>query len=108
MKAGSLSADHKIFLKGLGGTNTEIIGALAAIGLDASGDGGRYIQVGSIRELTGLTEISWHLSAKIHAVKTLAGAQASEWSVNTEKLRPSHREGKVVLYVENLETIGTY
>ncbi|MEJ2758511.1 MAG: hypothetical protein P8046_08540 [Anaerolineales bacterium] len=98
--ARSLAEDHKIFLKGLGGTNDGMIGALAAIGLAASGEDGRYIQVGDVRELEGLTEIGQLLNAGIHAVKTLSGDTIPNGLVKTEKLRPARRGAKVVLYVE--------
>lgn len=98
--AKALAEQHKIFLKGLGGTNDGIIGALAAVGLAASGDDGRYIQVGAVRELEGLTEIGQLIDAGIHAVITLSGEPISNGLVNTEKLRPSRRGAKVVLFVE--------
>lgn len=91
---------HHIFLKGLGGTNDGIIGALSAIGLAAGGNDGRYVQVGQVREMEGLATIEQLIDAGIQAVKTLSGEPVTQGMVNTEKLRPSRRESQVILFVE--------
>ncbi len=98
--AQTLASEHKIFLKGLGGTNDGMIGALSAVGLAASGEDGRYIRVGSAREIEGLVEISQLLSAGIQQVMTLNGEPVTQGPVAFEKLRPSRRGSKVVLYVK--------
>ena len=77
-----------------------MIGALAAIGLAASGDDGRYVQVGSIRDLEGLLPIADVLSAGITSVKTLDSEPVTEGLVLTDKLRPARRGGQAVLFVE--------
>jgi hypothetical protein len=50
-EANSLAKQAGITLLGLGGTNDGIIGALAACGLRASGQDGRFISLPGIREL---------------------------------------------------------
>lgn len=99
-KAQTLAQKHHIFLKGLGGTNDGIIGALSAVGLAASGNDGRYIQVGRTREMEGLATIDALIAAGISEVQTLAGEPVTTGMVNTEKMRPSRRDAKVILYVE--------
>lgn len=98
--AKTTAAHHQIFLKGLGGTNDGIIGALSAVGLAAGGNDGRYIQVGQVRDLEGLASIEQLLAAGIQDVWTLSGETITQGMVITEKLRPSRRGSKVVLYVE--------
>ena len=52
-EARQLAAEHGLFLRGLGGTEDGVIGALSAVGLGASGQDGRFILVGTMRELDG-------------------------------------------------------
>lgn len=53
-EAYGLAARHHILLKELGGTGQGIIGALAGIGLKATGNDGRYLELAGIRELEGI------------------------------------------------------
>ncbi len=94
-----LAAENGIFLEGLGGTNDGVIGALAAVGLAASGEDGRYIFLGKIREMSGQTLVGELLNAGITAVQTMDGEQVSDGLVASEKLRPARRGGKPVQYV---------
>jgi hypothetical protein len=96
-----LAAAHGIFLEGLGGTEGGVIGALASIGLTASGNDGRYVQVGSIRTLGGLQPISAVLATGIVAVQTLDGGQpVTDGLVLADKMRPARRNGQPILFVE--------
>lgn len=95
-----LAAAHGIYLEGLGGSQDGVIGALAAVGLAASGDDGRYVQVGSIRTLEGLLPLGDVLSAGIPSVKTLDGKPVTEGLVLTDKMRPARRGGQPILFVE--------
>jgi len=95
-----LAAAHGIFLEGLGGTQDGVIGALAAVGLAASGEDGRYVQVGSIRDLEGLLPVGNVLSAGIISVKTMDGGFVTEGMVLTNKMRPARRSGQPILFVE--------
>ena len=99
-EARELAAMHDIFLEGLGGNEDGVIGALAAVGLAASGDDGRYVQVGSIRDLEGLLPIADVLSAGITSVKTLNGEPVTEGLILTDKMRPARRNGQPILFVE--------
>lgn len=94
-----LAAAAGVPLHGLGGDRGGVIGALAAVGLAASGDDGRYVLVGRSRELTGLQPVSAVLAAGIAAVRTQAGLAVDEGMVQIDRLRPARRGGQPILYV---------
>jgi len=98
--ARSLAADHDIQLLGLGGDEDGVIGALAAVGLAAQGDDGRYVQVGTVRELTGLLPVPALISAGVSAVRTLDDSSVNQGLVLTDKLRPARRDGIPVAVVQ--------
>jgi tRNA(Ile2) C34 agmatinyltransferase TiaS len=99
-EARALATAHDIALLGLGGSQDGVIGALAAVGLAASGDDGRYVLVGRSRELSGLQPISALLEAGIAAVQTLDGQPVTAGLVQTDRLRPARRGGRPVAMVE--------
>ena len=99
-EARSLAAAHDIRLLGLGGTQDGVIGALAAVGLAASGEDGRYVLVGRSRELAGVQPVEVLLKAGIAAVRTLEGEPVTGGLVAVDKLRPARRGGQPVAVVE--------
>lgn len=108
-EARELAAAHQILLAGLGGDEGGVIGALAAVGLAASGDDGRYVMVGRMRELSGLQPVSALLAAGIAAVQTTDGQPLAEGMVLTDRLRPARRGGRPVAIVEPAQdTRGSY
>jgi tRNA(Ile2) C34 agmatinyltransferase TiaS len=102
-QARALAADHDISLVGLGGTEDGVIGALAAVGLMACGEDGRYVLVGRSRELSGLQPVSAVLTAGVAAVRTLDGQPVADGLVLTDKLRPARRGGQPVVFVEQAD-----
>jgi tRNA(Ile2) C34 agmatinyltransferase TiaS len=98
--ARSLAHTHGIPLEGLGGDQDGVIGALAAVGLAASGEDGRYVLVGRSRELTGLQPIRVLLEAGVAAVQTLDGQPVLDGLVQTDKLRPARRGGRPIAVVQ--------
>jgi tRNA(Ile2) C34 agmatinyltransferase TiaS len=100
-----LAAQHKIFLEGLGGSKDGIIGALAAIGLAADGNNGRYVKVGNIREISGMVSPGDLIAAGIHQVITRDDIMVTNGHVKAEKLRPSRRNGLPVLFVEKMDRV---
>ena len=99
-EARSLAAANNIQLQGISGDEGGIIGALSAVGLAASGEDGRYIQLGNIRDLSGLQPIQSILDAGVEAVLNRQGDPVKEGMVWIEKLRPALRGGKAVAFVE--------
>jgi tRNA(Ile2) C34 agmatinyltransferase TiaS len=87
-------------LRGLGGTQDGVIGALAGVGLAATGEDGRFILVGRSRELTGVQTVQAILDCGISQVRTTQGHILAEGLVQTNgKLRPAFRGHQPVLYV---------
>lgn len=72
-QAHTLAYHTQIRLIGLDGTKGGVIGALAAVGLAASGSDGRYIQLGSIRNLHGEAEITEIKKAGISTIISVDG-----------------------------------
>jgi hypothetical protein len=95
-----LAAAHGLYLEGLGGTNGGIIGALAAVGLAAGGNDGRYVEIGSLRDLVGLQPVSAVLAAGICAVQTPEGQDVTNGLVMTDKMRPARRRAQPILLVQ--------
>jgi tRNA(Ile2) C34 agmatinyltransferase TiaS len=99
-EARQLATQHGMLLEGLGGTEGGVIGALAAVGLAASGEDGRYVQVGNLRGMSGLQLVEALLTAGIHHVQTLEGQPVTQGMVWTDKLRPARRGGVPVAVVQ--------
>lgn len=99
-EAWALAASLNIPLLGLGGSEDGVIGALAAVGLAASGEDGRYVLVGRSRELTGLQPVALLLEAGLAAVQTFNGEPVTRGLVQTDKLRPARRGSRPVAIVE--------
>jgi hypothetical protein len=99
-EARALAAACGIRLAGLGGSEDGVIGALAAVGLAASGDDGRYVMVGRSRDLSGLQSVAAVLAAGIADVRTLDGRPVTEGLILTDKLRPARRGAQPVAFVE--------
>ena len=95
-----LAAEHNLLLHGLGGDEDGIIGALAAVGLAATGEDGRYVLVGRSRELSGRQPVSALLAAGIAVVQTVEGQPVTEGLVQCAKLRPARRGGRPIAVVE--------
>jgi len=99
-EARAVAAAHGISLLGLGGDQDGVIGALAAVGLAAGGDDGRYVLVGRSREISGQQTIPALLEAGIAAVQTLDGQPVTSGVVQTDKLRPARRGSRPIVVVE--------
>jgi hypothetical protein len=102
-EARQLASHYGVRLVGLGGTEDGVIGALAAVGLSASGVDGRYLLVGRSRDIFGPQPVSELLASGIDEVRTLDGDLITEGIVLVDKLRPSRRNSRAVLYVEQNE-----
>jgi len=99
-EARSLAKKNNILLEGLGGTQDGVIGALSAVALAFSGNDGRYVQIGHIRDLSGCQSIQTILETGISSIKTISGETISDGLVYSDKLRPARRDHQAVLFVE--------
>ncbi len=91
-------------LRGLGGTQDGIIGALAGVALASTGEDGRFVSVGRSRELSGVQPVQAILEHGIAAVRTTDGELLREGMVETGgKLRPALRGNEPVLVVRQQE-----
>jgi tRNA(Ile2) C34 agmatinyltransferase TiaS len=88
-----------LLLEGLGGTSDGVIGALAAVGLSSTGEDGRYVMVGSLRQLEGLQPLETILASGVAAIRTEDGQVVDHGQVNAYKLRPARRGGVPVAVV---------
>lgn len=96
-----VAAENGILLEGLEGTKDGIIGALAGIGLAATGNDGRFIMKGRLRTLTGAQRVPDLLNAGIDVVRTLDSYELREGEVAFRKFpKPALIEGKAILFVE--------
>lgn len=98
--ARQLAGQTGVLLEGLGGSQDGVIGALAAVGLAAGGEDGRYILVGNSRRLSGLQPVQAIVAAGIENVCMLDGKPVTEGMILADKLRPARRSSKPVLYVQ--------
>jgi hypothetical protein len=90
-------------LHGLTGTGGGMIGALAAVGLRAEGNDGRFLWLPGLRELTGVLPVGELMStARIDVIRTVAGDLAPAGSTVEvgDWPRPLVRDGQAVLLVE--------
>jgi hypothetical protein len=100
-----------IFLRELGGTGGGIIGAVAAVGLRANGDSGRFIGLRGIRDLSGevsvgklkeTTDIVSVVDEKGHPIDDGEIVDTLGW------IRPSLVEGQPVLRVRRGPASGKW
>ena len=105
--ARSVAEREPCVLRGLGGTCDGVIGALAAVGLAASGEDGRFVLVGSARDMQGVQTVQSILACGITEVRTVDGVRIEAGTIDTGgKLRPAFRDGRPVLFVK--ETDGPH
>ena len=102
VEARSVAAEHEILLEGLGGTEDGVIGALAAVGLAATGNDGRIIQRGPEQdELSGAQPVELLNSLGVE-VQQLGTGTPIEWGTIDigKKLRPNLRSFEPVLFAQ--------
>ncbi|NLA38127.1 MAG: ABC transporter substrate-binding protein [Methanomicrobiales archaeon] len=105
-QARGLARAAGIRLKGLGGTEDGVIGALAGIGLAASANDGRFIIKGAIRNLQGTQAVDAILASGVDQVMTRDGAVVDEGLVALRKFpKPAFIGGKAILFVEPVDGV---
>jgi hypothetical protein len=107
-KARTLAKNLNIRLKGIGGTEDGVIGAMAGLGLASNLNDGRFLQRGKIRDVTGPCTVQQLLVAGIDEVCTLDGRTITSGTVmNEEKKSPKACpvNGRTILFVEDRDGI---
>ena len=103
-EARAVAEQCECYLEGLGGTNQGVIGALAGVGLVGGGEDGRVVHLASWPypdEFSGVHEIDELRARGIGGIRQLGlETPVTSGCVDVGKhLRPSWREGQIVLYV---------
>jgi tRNA(Ile2) C34 agmatinyltransferase TiaS len=105
-EARDVAVRSRCCLEGLGGTNQGIVGALAGVGLVATGDDGRVVHLVSWPypddAFSGPQSVEDITARGVHEIRSLeSGERISEGPVDIGKhLRPNWRDSQIVLYVE--------
>ncbi len=102
-QAREIAARSRCVLRGLGGTQDGVIGALAAVSLASTGEDGRFVMVGHSRELIGVQPVQAIIDCGVARVQTTEGEILREGIVRTDKLRPAFRGKEAVLVVKQPE-----
>jgi len=98
-----LARNSGILLEPLGGTGGGVIGALAGVGLAATGFDGRYLELGSIRALGPVTTVESALGAGVTEVLTFDGRAVTSGRLvcdHGKGPKPAVVLGRPVLFVE--------
>ena len=94
--------------KCLGGTGDGIIGAVAATGLAASGNDGRFVQIGRIRELPDTVDVADLSQAGVERVMTMEGETVTAGHIlDGAKIRPEIVDNLPVVLLR-LESPGVW
>ena len=97
-----MASGHKVFLKGLGGDNGGVIGALASVGLRSWGNEGRLVDLAGINDVKGMITVAELLKATpIEAVQDASGKLIGKNEVIDSKdwMKPSLVGGRPILRV---------
>jgi len=109
-KARMLAKNLNIRLKGLGGTEDGVIGAMAGLGLAVNLNDGRFLQRRKIRDMTGPCSVQHLLAAGIDEVCTLDGRTVTAGMVMNEGYKSPKAcpvNGRTILFVEDRDGILT-
>ena len=106
LEAEQIAERHGLYLEGLGGTRGGMIGSLAAIGLAFEGNDGRVVVNGTWPDdLCGLQPVAelWRRGVEVRCLADGVTIHDGELDVG-KHLRPNMRDGRVVQFVESIET----
>lgn len=102
--ARAIAKNSGILLEGLGGTEDGVIGALAGVGLAATGNDGTFLLKGKNRDIKGPCSIADLKTAGIDRVMTLDGRELSDGRIEFKKSpNPSFVQGEAVLFTEECD-----
>ncbi|MCA9091965.1 MAG: hypothetical protein KDA68_00640 [Planctomycetaceae bacterium] len=98
-QAQTLAHDAGILLRGLGGTNGGVIGALAAVGLASTRDDGRVVVLGNYPDLTGIVTPEHLADMGITVLDANTNTRIETGTIDlVKKLRPNISQGRIILY----------
>jgi len=109
-KARMLAKNLGIRLRGLGGTEDGVIGAMAGLGLAMNLNDGRFLQRGKIRDVLGPATVEQLLAAGVDDVCTLDGRTITSGTVMNEKDKSPKAcpiNGRTILFVEEKDGVLT-
>jgi hypothetical protein len=102
-----LARQENIFLEGLTGDGGGVIGALAAVGLRAGQNDGRFIWLAGVRELSGIyTAEALYRQTGIDEIRSLSNKRDVPVTARIDPgawPRPILRDGRAVLLVEEVQ-----
>lgn len=75
-----------------------IIGCFAGASLASGQDDGRFVQIGSVRELAGSLAVADLLAAGVDEVRTIDDEAIADGLIVGDRFRPAMKDGKCVLY----------
>jgi hypothetical protein len=102
-RARTLAKNLNIRLKGLGGTEDGVIGAMAGLGLAYGKCDGRFLQKGNLREILSSCSIERLLQAGVDEVWSTDGRRFTEGTVTFRPEKPPKAcpiQGKTIVFVE--------
>jgi hypothetical protein len=101
-EAHRLAERASIGLRGLGGTNQGVIGALGSVGLRACGNEGRFIDLPGLRELEGCVDTAAfdRIGVTVEYGRCERAVAANRWCETLGWVRPRLLGGKPVLPLE--------
>ena len=108
-RAIELAKNSNIKLEGFGKTKNGVIGAIASIGLAATKNDGRFLQIGNIRTIKDPQPVEKFIKAGVEKIFTLDGRMITNGIIfndNNKPVKPSPINGKVILFV--VEENGRY
>ena len=113
IQAFKLAEKEKIKLVGLTGNHDGVIGSMAAVGLRASGNDGRFVSLKGVdvRTISGIkTPLEMKKLVHLHRIQTNDGENVDDYSrISLEGwLRPIHRDGLITLIVNKIDNNNEY
>ncbi len=100
-EARRIARDHGIYLAGLAGSEDGVIGALAAVGLAATGSDGRIVQIDGQDDLATIQPVRQLQQRGVECRCLASGRGIADGLVDVGKhLRPNFRRHRAVLFVE--------
>lgn len=101
-QAQSLAREADILLRGLGGTDGGVIGALAAVGLASTRDDGRVVVYGNYPDLTGIVTPEHLAKMGITVLDANTNKRIETGTIDlVKKLRPNISQGRIILYARS-------